>query len=183
MIVCCIEIMAHILSLVLDILSRTQHDIYHYKIKCINYQYLCFNCYYRLCHRPSILKGFKELVWSFILCLGKSKYGKVPFKINWLLKFQHKQTMSIKPVYFYIRNRDIYVMYPMIKVIEMYIAFEPFCEYSSKTTLKYQNCTQHCQIESIWVHLRLISLFYKQPLYVYLQSTKKRLSHWDFYWM
>ena len=48
--------------------------------------------------------------------------------------------MSIKPVYFYIRNRDIYVMYPMIKVIEMYIAFEPFCEYSSKTTLEYQIC-------------------------------------------
>ena len=41
---------------------------------------------------------------------------------------------------FYIRNRDIYVMYPMIKVIEMYIAFEPFCEYSSKTTLEYQIC-------------------------------------------
>ena len=38
------------------------------------------------------------------------------------------------------RYRDIYVIYPMIKVIEMYIAFEPFCEYSSKTTLKYQIC-------------------------------------------
>lgn len=140
MILCCIEIVAHIPSLVLNILSRTQQWYYPCKIKCINYQYLCFNFYYRLCHRPSILKGFKELVWSFILCLGKSKYGKVPFKINWLLKFQHKQTMSIRPVSFYIRNRDIYVMYPMIKVIEMYIAFEPFCEYSSKTTLKYQIC-------------------------------------------
>ena len=122
--------MARVPSLVLNILSRTQQWYYPCKIKCINYQYLCFNFYYRLCHRPSILKGFKELVWSFILCLGKSKYGKVPFKINWLLKFQHKQTMSIRPVSFYIRNRDIYVMYPMIKVMEMYIAFEPFCEYS-----------------------------------------------------